>query len=100
LEAFILVNTEAGVLWQVLGAVHKIDGVKKVYGVTGQFDAVVLVQFSDLDYLGKMIERIHHVKGVLRTQTLMNIPAPVGTGSVTPSLLEEERVGPNSYPDR
>jgi DNA-binding Lrp family transcriptional regulator len=100
LEAFILVNTEAGVLWQVLEAVLKIDGVKTVYGVAGQFDAVVLARFSDLDYLRKMIERIHHVKGVLRTQTLMIIPAPVGTGSVMPSLLEEERTGANGYPDR
>jgi DNA-binding Lrp family transcriptional regulator len=100
LDAFILVNTEAGVLWQVLEAVLKIDGVKTAYGVTGQFDAVVLAQFSDLDYLGKMIDRIHHVKGVLRTQTLMTIPAPVRTGSVMPSLPEEERMGPNVYPDR
>ena len=100
MEAFILVNTEAGVLWQVLEAVFKIDGVKTAYGVTGQFDAVVLAQFSDLGFLGKMIERIHHVKGVLRTQTLMTIPAPVRTSSVMPSLAEEERIGPNGYPDR
>jgi DNA-binding Lrp family transcriptional regulator len=100
LEAFILVNTEAGVLWQVLEAVLKIDGVKTAYGVTGQFDAVVLAQFSDLEYLVKMVDRIHHVKGVLRTQTLMTIPAPAGTGNVVPSLHEEERIGPSGYPDR
>jgi len=100
LEAFILINVEAGVLWQVLEFVFKIDGVKTAYGVTGQFDAVVLAHFSDLDDLGKMIEKIHHVKGVLRTQTLMTIPTPVGTGSVMPSVPEEEKMGPNSYPDR
>jgi DNA-binding Lrp family transcriptional regulator len=100
LEAFILVNTQPNVLWQVLESVLKIDGVKTAYGVTGQFDAVVLAQFSDLDYLRKMIERIHHVKGVLRTQTLMTIPAPVGTSSVMPSLPEEEKMWPNGYPDR
>ena len=100
LEALILVNTAAGVLWQVLESVLKIDGVKTAYGVTGQFDAVILVQFSDVDDLGKIIEKIHHVNGVLRTQTLMTIPAPVRTGSVMPSLPEEERMGPNAYPDR
>jgi len=100
LEALILVNTAAGVLWQVLESVLKIDGVKTAYGVTGQFDAVILVQFSDVDDLGKIIEKIHHVNGVLRTQTLMTIPAPVRTGSVMPSLPEEERMGPNGYPDR
>jgi len=100
LEALILVNTEAGVLWQVLESVLKIDGVKTAYGVMGQFDAVVLAQFSDLDDLGKMIKKIHHVKGVLRTQTLMTVSPPVGTGSVMRSLPEEERMGPNGYPDR
>jgi hypothetical protein len=80
--------------------VLKIDGVKTVYGVTGQFDAVVFAQFSDVDDLRKIIEKIHHVKGLLRTQTLMTIPAPVRTGSVMPSLPEEERMGPNGYPDR
>ena len=100
MEALILVNVEAGVLWQVLESVLKIDGVKTAYGVTGQFDAVVLTQFADIEDLRKTIEKIHHVKGVLRTQTLMTIPVPVATGNVIASLPEEERMGPNSYPDR
>ena len=100
MEAFILVNTEAGVLWQVLESVLKVDGVKTAYGVTGQFDAVVLIRFSDLDDMGKIIERIQHVKGVFRTQTLMAIPAMARTSSTMPSLPEEERAGPNGYPDR
>jgi DNA-binding Lrp family transcriptional regulator len=100
LEALILVNTAAGALWQVLESVLKIDGVKTAYGVTGQFDAVVLSQFSDVDDLRKIIEKIHHVKGVLRTQTLMTIPPPIGTDTVMPSLPEEERMGPNGLPDR
>jgi DNA-binding Lrp family transcriptional regulator len=100
LEALILVNTEAGALWQVLESMLKVDGVKTAYGVTGQFDAVVVTQFSDIDDLRKIIEKIHHAKGVLRTQTLMTIPAPAGTGAVMTSLPEEERMGPNGLPDR
>ncbi len=100
MEALILVNTAAGTLWQVLESVLKIDGVKTAYGVTGQFDAVVMTQFSDVDDLRKIIEKIHHVNGVLRTQTLMTIPPPVGTGTMMPSLPEEERMGPNGLPDR
>ena len=100
MEALILVNTEAGNLWQVVESVVKIDGVKTVYGVTGQFDAVVLAQFSDLNDLVNVVGRINHVKGVVHTQTLMVVPPPVGAGRVMPSLLEEERTGPNSYPDR
>jgi DNA-binding Lrp family transcriptional regulator len=99
LEALVLVNVEVGVLWQVLEAVLKVDGVKTVYGVTGQFDAVVLIQFTDLDDMGKIIERIHHVKGVLRTQTLLTVPPPVRMNSVMPNLPEEEKIGPSGYPD-
>ena len=99
MEAFILANLEVGILWQVLEDVLKVEGVKTAYGVTGQFDAIVLIQFSDLDDMGKIIERVHHVKGVLRTQTLLTIPPPVRTESVLPSVPEEEKMGPNRYPD-
>ena len=69
MEALILLNAEAGSLWQVLESILKVDGVETTYGVTGQFDAVVLTEFSDIEDLRKIIEKIHHVKGVLRTQT-------------------------------
>ena len=100
MEAFILVNTEASGLWEVVEDVLKVEGVKMAYGVTGQFDVEVMVQFSDLDEMAKIIDRIHHVKGVLRTQTLMASPPPARTASAMPSLSEEERTGPNGYPDR
>jgi len=99
LEAFILVNAEAGILWQILEAVLKVEGVKTAHGVTGQFDAIVVIQFSDLDDMGKIIDRIHHVKGVLRTQTLLTIPPPSRTDIVTPSVPAEEKMGPSGYPD-
>jgi DNA-binding Lrp family transcriptional regulator len=99
LEAFVLINSEAGILWQVLEDVLKVEGVKTAYAVTGQFDAVVLIQFLDLDDMGKIIERIQHVKGVLRTQTLLTIPPPVRADSVAPSVPEEEKIGPSSYSD-
>lgn len=77
MEAYILINTEANALWQVAEAALKVEGVKMAHAVTGQFDAVVLVQFSKMDSLGKILEKIQNLKGVLRTQTLMTIPPPV-----------------------
>jgi hypothetical protein len=77
LEAYILINTEANALWQVAEAALKVEGVKMAHAVTGQFDAVILVQFSKIDSLGKILEKIQNLKGVLRTQTLMTIPPPV-----------------------
>jgi DNA-binding Lrp family transcriptional regulator len=77
LEAYILINTEADALWKVAEAALKIEGAKAAHAVTGQFDAVVLVEFSKMDHLAKIIERIQLVKGVVRTQTLITIPPPV-----------------------
>jgi len=68
--------------------------------VTGQFDVIVLVQFSDLEDLGKILGRIHHVKGVRRTQTLLTVPPPSGASNIMPSLTEAEKTGPDNYPDR
>ena len=77
MEAYILINTDPNALWQVAEAALKIEGTKMAHAVTGQFDAVVLVQFSKMDYLARTIGKIQHLKGVLRTQTLITIPPPV-----------------------
>jgi DNA-binding Lrp family transcriptional regulator len=77
LEAFILINTEAHALWSVAEAALKIDGVKMAHAVTGQFDAVVLVEFPKMDYLGRIINKIQRLEGVHQTQTLIAIPPPV-----------------------
>ena len=77
MEAYILVNTEANALWGVAEGALKIDGVKMAHAVTGQVDAVVLVEFPKMEYLAKIIDRIQQLKGVQRTQTLMAIPRPI-----------------------
>jgi len=101
LEAYILVNIEASTeTWQIMEAILKIEGVKTASVVTGQFDAVVLAEFPELDYLRKIVDHIHRVKGVLRTQTLISVPSPVGLSNVVPGLAEEEKTGSDSYSDR
>ncbi|MEM3673545.1 MAG: hypothetical protein QW468_04915 [Candidatus Bathyarchaeia archaeon] len=40
MEAYILINTEPGMIWSVAEAALKIEGVKMAHAVTGQFDAV------------------------------------------------------------
>jgi len=77
LEAYILMNTEANALWNVAEVTLKIDGVKTAHAVTGQFDVVALVSFPKIEDLGRIIEKIQHLKGVRGTQTLISIPPPV-----------------------
>jgi hypothetical protein len=43
LEAYILVNAEAGAIWEVAEETLKVQGVKMAHAVTGQFDVVIFV---------------------------------------------------------
>jgi DNA-binding Lrp family transcriptional regulator len=74
LEAYILIGTEPGILWKVAETARKVEGVKMAHAVTGQFDVVVFVEFQKIDELGKIIEKIQHINGVRRTQTLIALP--------------------------
>jgi DNA-binding Lrp family transcriptional regulator len=78
LEAYILMGTEANALWNVAEATLKIEGVRTAHAVTGEFDVVALVSFLKIEDLGKIIEKIQHLKGVRGTETLISIPPPVG----------------------
>jgi len=77
LEAYILINAEPGMIWEVAESALKIEGVKMAHAVTGQFDAVAYVEILKIDDLGKIIEKIQHLVGVRRTQTLIAIPPTI-----------------------
>ncbi len=74
MEAYILINAESGMIWEVAEAASNIEGVKRSHAVTGQFDAVAYVEFAKMEDLGKIIEKIQQIKGVRGTQTLITIP--------------------------
>lgn len=69
LQAYILINTEPGMLWRVREEALKIPGVKMAHAVTGQFDVIVYVEFLNIEELGRIIDRFQSTKGVLRTHT-------------------------------
>jgi len=77
LEAYVLINAEPGKIWEVAEATLKLEGVKMAHAVTGQFDAVAYVEFTKMENLGKIIEKIQQLKGVRRTQTLIAIPPTI-----------------------
>jgi len=77
LEAYVLIDAEPGVIWEVAEATLKIDGVKRAHAVAGQYDTVAYVKFTKMDDLGKIIEKIQRIKGVRRTQTLIAIPPTI-----------------------
>ncbi|MEM3550334.1 MAG: Lrp/AsnC ligand binding domain-containing protein [Candidatus Bathyarchaeia archaeon] len=77
MEAYILINSEPGMIWEVAEAALRVEGIKMAHAVTGQFDVVAYAEFVKVEELGKIIERVQGLKGVRRTQTLITIPPPV-----------------------
>lgn len=77
MEAYILINAESGMIWEVAEAALKIEGVKTAHAVTGQFDNVIYVEFAKMEELGEIIEKIQGINGVRSTQTLVTIPPPI-----------------------
>jgi len=77
LEAYVLINAEPGMIWDVAEATLKIEGVRMAHAVTGQFDDVAYVEFLKMEDLGRIIEKIQRIKGVRRTQTLIAVPPTI-----------------------
>ena len=70
IAAYILIQTEVGVIGDVAGDVAAIKGVASADGVTGPYDVIARAEANDLDELGRMVIRqIQDVPGVTRTLT-------------------------------
>ena len=74
LEAYIFVNSDPRMLWEITEAALKIEGVKMAHAVTGQFDVVAYAEFANMDALRGIIDKFQSLKGVQRTQTAVAIP--------------------------
>jgi len=74
MQAYILISTDPGKPWEVADNLLQINGVKTAHAVTGPFDVVAYVEFTNIDELGKLLEKIHSIKGVLKTQTAIAMP--------------------------
>ncbi|MBC7130222.1 Lrp/AsnC ligand binding domain-containing protein [Candidatus Bathyarchaeota archaeon] len=77
MDAYILVNTDPGKIWDVAEKALEIKGVKMAHAVTGEFDVVIHVEFAKTDALSKIIKQVQAIKGVRKTQTLIAVPRPV-----------------------
>ena len=73
-EAYIFINSDPGMLWEIAEAALKIEGVKMAHAVTGQFDVIAYAKFANMETLRGIITRFQSLKGVQRTQTTVAIP--------------------------
>ncbi len=69
-RAYILVNIRAGMVLPVIEQLSRIEEVREVYSITGNYDALIHAQVNDVkDVHQRMIDRIHRIDGVTDTAT-------------------------------
>jgi len=55
----------------VYSALQRIDGIKDVYHVFGEFDFVVIIEVDGLSMLNKLVDVIREIDNVTATQTVV-----------------------------
>jgi DNA-binding Lrp family transcriptional regulator len=74
-EAYVLVNCEAGKLWKIADTALKLENVKMAHAVTGMYDVVAFIEFADMEVLTKILSEFQAMEGVNRTHTAVAIPS-------------------------
>ena len=74
IESYLLLECSSGMVWKVADAIIKIDGIKMAHVVTGNFDVIAFAEFSNIDALTALIQKVQTIKGVQKTQTAVAMP--------------------------
>lgn len=70
LRAYILIESEAGMIPNILEEIKNIKEVKKAYAITGHYDLIVEIESNSHETLAKItFLDIHNIRGVSRTTT-------------------------------
>jgi len=73
-KAYVLMNLTSDGLGETLKEIKEVPGVKIADAVTGPYDAIIQLEASDMDDLGRIITtKILKVKGVSKTLTCVSV---------------------------
>lgn len=73
-SVYVLIETEAGELENVVRELRKKEGVKEVNAITGPFDVIVKIETEHItEALQTIVHEIRKIKGVKSTETLVCI---------------------------
>ena len=71
-EALVLVSADSSIdTSKVSLKLTKLDGIKKIYEITGQYDICVIVQASTINEINACIDNLRKVSGVTDTNTVI-----------------------------
>ena len=74
MESYLLLECSSGNVWNVADAIIKIDGIKMAHVVTGNFDVIAFAEFSNIDELTSIIQKVQTLECVEKTQTAVAMP--------------------------
>jgi DNA-binding Lrp family transcriptional regulator len=74
MESYLLLECSSGMVWKVADKLTKIKGIEMAHVVTGNFDVIAYAEFSNIDELTNLIQKIQALKGVQKTQTAVAMP--------------------------
>ena len=70
--AYVLIQTALGKALKVVEDLSKIEGVKTSSAVTGAYDVVAVIEVEKVsDVADLVVNKIHCIEGVCKTQTLI-----------------------------
>jgi len=67
--AYVMINVTVGKMRSVINELKKIEHVKSISVVAGEYDVIVRVHSNSLEELFEVTEKIHAIDGVERTTT-------------------------------
>lgn len=73
----VLINVERPKLNSVIENVLKVNGVKEVYTVAGEYDMVAMIRVADNEKMSHIVADVmpHHIDGIVHTKTLIALKA-------------------------
>jgi len=74
LESYLLLECTSGTIWEVAEAILEIKGVKMAHVVTGNYDVIAFAEYSNIDELTTIIQKVQALNGVQKTQTAVAMP--------------------------
>jgi translation elongation factor EF-1beta len=72
-SVYVLIQVKAGKVWDVQNALAQIAGISEANVVTGPYDIIVYAETSTNDETLKLINSVHEVESVTRSETCMSI---------------------------
>ena len=73
---FVMIKTEPGHTTEVANRIAEVESFSECYSITGQYDLLAKLYVSDIDGLGRLIERdIHSIPYVRAAFTILTFEA-------------------------